>query len=166
MNVDFADVKMALEDSGIAHMAIGKGKGDDKIAQALDEVLHSPLLETSISGARRILINVSIPFSCTLDDFDTISEEITKCAAPNARVKAGIIFDDTLEDDEISIIAVATDFGPADANEIKRGFENASEEIIASISTPGGANPVRPANTYSGDDDNIDALLNLLNSQK
>ncbi|MGN0686635.1 MAG: cell division protein FtsZ [Oscillospiraceae bacterium] len=116
MNVDFADVKMALKDSGIAHMAMGRGKGDDKIQQALDEVLHSPLLETSISGARRVLLNVSIPTSCTLDDFDTISNDITKNAAPNARVKAGIMFDDTLEDDELSIIAIATDFGDASAD--------------------------------------------------
>lgn len=54
ISLDFADVTMALKDSGIAHMAIGQGKGDNKNADALDQVLHSPLLETSISGARRL----------------------------------------------------------------------------------------------------------------
>lgn len=171
MNVDFADVTMALKDSGIAHMAIGKGKGDEKIKGALDEVLHSPLLETSISGAHRILLNVSIPLSCTLDEFDEISAEITKNAAPNAKVKAGMTFDDNLEDDEISIIAIATDFGPQDAQDIKREFENASEEILTSVSSLGGSPaPARAARSESSfgssDNDDIDALLNLLNSQK
>lgn len=162
MNVDFADVTMALKDSGIAHMAIGKGKGDNKIADALDEVLHSPLLETSISGAHRILLNVSIPLSCTLDDFDAISAEITKNAAPNAKVKAGMTFDDTLDDDEISIIAIATDFGSEEVIEATERFRTASEELVTGISSIGAAKQV------GGSDDNgdIDALLNLLNSSK
>ncbi len=157
MNVDFADVTMALKDSGIAHMAIGKGKGDNKITDALDEVLHSPLLETSISGAHRILLNVSIPLSCTLDDFDSISAEITKNAAPDAKVKAGMTFDDTLDDDEISIIAIATDFGdvvvtPADA-------------FAAAISQRGGAAPAQHTSVITGDDNSdIDVLLNILNN--
>lgn len=157
MNVDFADVTMALKDSGIAHMAIGKGKGDNKIADALDEVLHSPLLETSIAGAHRILLNVSIPLSCTLDDFDSISAEITKNAAPDAKVKAGMTFDDTLEDDEIAIIAIATDFGdvvvtPADA-------------FASAISQRMGSAPSQHTSVITGDDNSdIDALLNILNN--
>ncbi len=160
MNVDFADVTMALKDSGIAHMAMGKGKGDDKIQKALDEILHSPLLETSISGARRVLLNVSIPTSCTLDDFDTISAEITKNAAPNARVKAGIMFDDTLDDDEISIIAIATDFGATAPARDPERFTVVTEEPVASLSSLG-AVPI--SDTDTGD---IDALLSILNSSK
>ncbi|MBQ4165368.1 MAG: cell division FtsZ family protein, partial [Oscillospiraceae bacterium] len=160
MNVDFADVTMALKDSGIAHMAMGKGKGDDKIQKALDEILHSPLLETSISGARRVLLNVSIPTSCTLDDFDTISAEITKNAAPNARVKAGIMFDDTLDDDEISIIAIATDFGATAPAREPEKFTVVTEEPISSLSSLGSV-PI--SDTDTGD---IDALLSILNSSK
>ncbi|MBQ8171897.1 MAG: cell division protein FtsZ [Oscillospiraceae bacterium] len=159
MNVDFADVTMALKDSGIAHMAIGKGKGDNKIQLALDEVLHSPLLETSIAGAHRVLLNVSIPTSCTLDDFDAISAEITKNAAPDARVKAGIMFDDDLDEDEISIIAIATDFGETPANPfpVKISFD---EDPIASLAAQGS----RPIG--SEDTSDIDALLSILNSSK
>ena len=159
MNVDFADVTMALKDSGIAHMAIGKGKGDNKIQAALDEVLHSPLLETSIAGAHRVLLNVSIPTSCTLDDFDAISAEITKNAAPDARVKAGIMFDDDLDEDEISIIAIATDFGENAANPfpVKISFD---EDPIASLAAQG----TRPIG--SEDTSDIDALLSILNSSK
>ena len=162
MNVDFADVTMALKDSGIAHMAMGKGKGDNKNADALNEVLHSPLLETSISGARRVLLNVSIPTSCTLEDFDSISEEITKNAAPNARVKAGIMFDDTLEDDEISIIAIATDFGEVAPQEMIPTKISFDENPVAGVSSSG-----RQAHAIGSEDTtDIDVLLNILNSSK
>ncbi len=160
MNVDFADVKMALSDSGIAHMAIGKGKGDDKIAQALNEVIHSPLLETSISGARRILVNVNIPLSCSMDEFNTIASEITKNAAPNAKVKAGMNFDDTLEDDEISIIVIATDFcGDDRVGEERMKIAYAEEELVAGITSLGTDKPLA---TDINDDDELLNCLNLL----
>ena len=110
INVDFADITMALHESGIAHIAIGKGKGDNKIDEALNEVLNSPLLETSIDGARRGLLNVSIPSSFPLDEFDGLSKEISEKFNADAKFKCGIVFDDTLADDEMSLIVVATDF--------------------------------------------------------
>ncbi len=161
MNVDFADVTMALKDSGIAHMAIGKGKGDNKIQDALNEVLHSPLLETSITGANRVLLNVSIPTSCTLDDFDTISAEITKNAAPNARVKAGIMFDDTLEDDEISIIAIATDFGKCAASAVPTKVVIEEENIISQLSDTFDPNIAINAADNSNDDELLQILAKL-----
>ena len=85
ISLDFADVTMALKDSGIAHMAIGQGKGDNKNADALDQVLHSPLLETSISGARRLLISIGIPMTTSADEVDIIATEITKNALPTRR---------------------------------------------------------------------------------
>ncbi len=162
MNVDFADVTMVLKDSGVAHMAMGKGKGDNKIQDALNEVLHSPLLETSISGARRVLLNVSIPPTCTLDDFDTITAEITKNAAPDARVKAGIMFDDTLDDDEISIIAVATDFGKVSASQMPTSIQIDDSDIVSQLS--GFGNPSTAIGTEDTSD--IDALLQILNNSK
>ena len=96
ISLDFADVTMALKDSGIAHMAIGQGKGDNKNADALDQVLHSPLLETSISGARRLLISIGIPMTTSADEVDIIATEITKNAAPDAEIKMGMQFDDNL----------------------------------------------------------------------
>ena len=161
MNVDFADVTMALKDSGIAHMAIGKGKGDNKIQDALNEVLHSPLLETSITGANRVLLNVSIPTSCTLDDFDTISAEITKNAAPNARVKAGIMFDDTLEDDEISIIAIATDFGRCAASQVPTKVVIEEENIISQLNDTFDPNIAINAADNSNDDELLQILAKL-----
>ena len=112
INVDFADICMALRDSGIAHMAIGTGKGDNKFDDALDEIFNSPLLETSITGARRGLLNIRVPASDSvgLEEFDNLTKKIAEKFNPDARYKCGVEFDDTLAEDEISIIAVATDF--------------------------------------------------------
>lgn len=110
INVDFADVKASLKDSGIAHMAIGHGKGDYKIDEALDEVLNSPLLETSINGARRGLLNISVPPTLSFEEFDSLSQDIAEKFNSGARYKFGVVFDDTLAEDEISLIVVATDF--------------------------------------------------------
>ena len=157
MSVDFADVTMALKDSGIAHMAIGTGKGDNKNEEALDQVLHSPLLETSILGARRLLINISIPMTTSADEVDGIASEITKNAAPDAEIKMGMQFDETLADDEVSVIVIATDF--------------ITDEDGQPIEVPGSAQAFPGAGSFNaqtpdfGGDNDIDKLINILNSK-
>lgn len=170
INVDFADITMALNNSGIAHIAIGKGKGDNKIDEALNEVLNSPLLETSINGARRGLLNVSIPSSFPLDEFDGLSKEISEKFNQDAKFKAGIVFDDDLADDEISLIVVATDFAEDGPNVI-------TGKTVPNISADGAdlesdADPViesefRTGAPFSsdgfGDSQDIDSLLKKFN---
>ncbi|HBM31965.1 MAG TPA: cell division protein FtsZ [Ruminococcaceae bacterium] len=161
ISLDFADVTMALKDSGIAHMAIGQGKGDNKNADALDQVLHSPLLETSISGARRLLISIGIPMTTSADEVDIIATEITKNAAPDAEIKMGMQFDDNLAEDEVSIIVIATDFlddehGEAEAQPAPASQPAASSDAVF------GATMHKPV--YDGTDADIDKLINLLNN--
>lgn len=110
VNVDFADLCMALKDSGIAHIAIGNGKGDNMLEDAIDEVLHSPLLETSIEGARRGLINLKVSPEFPLDAYGDFMDGLTAKFNANAEYKCGFTLDPELAADEISIIAVATDF--------------------------------------------------------
>lgn len=155
INVDFADITMALRDSGIAHIAIGKGKGDNRLDDAINEVLHSPLLETSIDGARRGLLNVSVPESFLLDDFDALMEDITNKFNTDAKYKVGVVYDPALDDEEISIIAVATDFA-----EVSEELDD--EEDIASMPSV----TVAPASDglsgsigFNSDSSDMDALL-------
>ena len=110
LNIDFADICSTLRDSGIAHMAIGTGKGDRKVEEAIDEVMNSPLLETSIAGARRGLLNINLPETFELEEFDSVMKKITENFDTEAKYKCGVVFDENLEKDEISIIAIATDF--------------------------------------------------------
>ena len=159
ISVDFADVTMALKDSGIAHMAIGQGKGDNKNEEALDQVLHSPLLETSILGARRLLINISIPMSTSADEVDGIASEITKNAAPDAEIKMGMQFDESLADDEVSVIVIATDF--IDEEGMQDG-QPASEEA-GQTDANGFA---IPSAGFNGGEEDINTLLNILNNSR
>ena len=161
ISLDFADVTMALKDSGIAHMAIGQGKGDNKNADALDQVLHSPLLETSISGARRLLISIGIPMTTSADEVDIIATEITKNAAPDAEIKMGMQFDDNLAEDEVSIIVIATDFLDDEHGEAEAQAAPASQPA-ASSDAVFGTTMHKPV--YDGTDADIDKLINLLNN--
>ncbi len=160
ISVDFADVTMALKDSGIAHMAIGQGKGDNKNEEALDQVLHSPLLETSILGARRLLINISIPMTTSADEVDGIASEITKNAAPDAEIKMGMQFDESLADDEVSVIVIATDFIDEECAE---AAQQGSRESAQTAPADGFASS---ASEFDGGEGDIDKLINILNSSK
>lgn len=162
VNVDFADITMALENSGIAHMAIGKGRGDNRLDDAINEVLHSPLLETSIDGARRGLLNVSVPESFLLDDFDSLMEDITNKFNADAKYKIGVVYDPTLDDEEISIIAVATDF----AEEFPADEDDEDDDIVP----PMPAVTITPASDgisgnigFNSESSDMDALLKKFN---
>jgi cell division protein FtsZ len=109
INIDFADVRTTMVDSGLAHLVIGRGKGKEKAQEALSSALKSPLLETSITGAKRILVNLTISTDTLLEDIDYVSAEITKITDEKVKTKFGAIFDESLED-EMVVTIVATDF--------------------------------------------------------
>ncbi|MBD5130461.1 MAG: cell division protein FtsZ [Ruminococcaceae bacterium] len=164
INVDFADVKMALSNSGIAHMAIGHGKGDYKIDEALDEVLNSPLLETSINGARRGLLNISVPSTLSFEEFDSLTQDIAEKFNTDARYKFGVVFDDSLAEDEISLIVVATDFSDdAPITSVPGVSVSSAPEPMASVTvTPTSEGLSGNVGFASGSSD-IDLLLQKFN---
>jgi len=163
INVDFADVKMALNNSGIAHMAIGHGKGDYKIDEALDEVLNSPLLETSINGARRGLLNISVPSTLSFEEFDNLTQEIAEKFNGDARYKFGVVFDDTLAEDEISLIVVATDFAEEDDTPSAPGSPvNVEPEPFASVTVTPTSDGLT-GNVGFSEAQDIDTLLRKFN---
>lgn len=163
INVDFADVKMALSNSGIAHMAIGHGKGDYKIDEALDEVLNSPLLETSINGARRGLLNISVPSTLSFEEFDNLTQEIAEKFNGDARYKFGVVFDDSLAEDEISLIVVATDFAEADdMPSIPESPVSVEPEPIASVTVTPTSDGLT-GNVGFSEAQDIDTLLRKFN---
>lgn len=163
LNVDFSDITMALKDSGIAHMAMGKGKGDNKIADALDEVLNSPLLETSISGARRGLVCISIPENSPFEEFETLAKDISEKFNYGAQYKCGINLDSDLADDEISIIAIATDFDTEAGDPEEIGGISSSDEGAAGISITQTSAGLTGNVGFSTADDGMDALLKKFN---
>ncbi len=161
VNVDFADITMALKDSGIAHMAIGRGRGDNRLDDAINEVLHSPLLETSIDGARRGLLNVSVPETFLLDDFSTLMEDITNKFNSEAKYKIGVVYDPSLNDEEISIIAVATDFAEEDSE-----LEDEETQPMPSVTVTPASDGTSGSIGFNSDTINMDELLEKFNHNR
>ncbi len=109
INVDFADVKSIMSNAGYAHMAIGHGEGKDKVADAVQQVISSPLLETSIKGAKRLLINITMSEDIGTGDIAELTDTITKAAAEDVDLIFGADFKEDLSD-TIDIIVIASDF--------------------------------------------------------
>lgn len=109
INLDFADVTAVMKDAGYAHMGIGFASGADKAELAAKSAITSPLLETSINGAKGILISITASHDVGLEDVDLASSMISKHAHPDANVIWGLAFDDSLND-EMRITIIATGF--------------------------------------------------------
>ena len=109
INLDFADVKAIMSDTGIAHMGVGHATGDNKAENAAKQAINSPLLETSIEGAMGVLFNVTGGNDLGLFDIYRASEYIQKAADPNANIIFGATIDPGLED-EMIITVIATGF--------------------------------------------------------
>lgn len=111
INLDFADVKTIMHEAGEALMGIGYGSGDTRAEDAAKEAVSSPLLETSIDGARGILFNVTAGKDITLFECEKAAEIIKASADPAANIIFGVVNNEAL-DDEVKITVIATGFHP------------------------------------------------------
>ena len=111
VNLDFADVSSVMRDAGYAHMGVGEGTGRDKAEVAAKAAMSSPLLETTISGATGILINITSGPDISLEEIETASSMIANEAHPDANIIWGTSVDDTLDNDTVRITVIATGFG-------------------------------------------------------
>ena len=109
VNVDFADVKSVMTNRGIAHMGVGRASGDERAANAVKAAIDSPLLETSIEGARAILLYVVGGYDLGMMEVDEVASVIQEQADEDAVLILGAAVDETMED-EISITVIATGF--------------------------------------------------------
>ena len=109
VNVDFADVQTVMEGRGVAHMGVGVGKGDNKIEEAIENAIHSPLLETSINGAKSILLYVSGGYDMGMLEINTIADKVQKEADPDANIIFGAAVNEDMTG-SVSVTIIATDF--------------------------------------------------------
>lgn len=110
VNVDFADVRAVMEDSGSALMGIGVATGENRAAEAAKAAINSPLLELSIDGARGVLFNVSGGADVTMLEISEAANIITESIDQDARVIFGAVSDDAVRKGELRITVVATGF--------------------------------------------------------
>jgi len=123
VNVDFADVRAIMSNSGSALMGIGIGSGDNRAADAAKAAINSPLLELSIDGAKGVLFNVSGSNDLTMLEINEAANIITESIDPNAKVIFGAVVDDSIKKGELQITVVATGF---DADNVR---ENPIEKM-------------------------------------
>lgn len=129
INVDFADVKTIMRDTGSALMGIGIGTGEDRAALAAKAAISSPLLELSIDGARGILFTVTGGPNLTMSEVDEAAKIITSSASDDVKVIFGAIIDEAMGD-TVKITVIATGF---DDRRVKAdgGEENSSQSFFS-----------------------------------
>ncbi len=109
INLDFADVTAVMKNAGMAHMGVGRAAGKNKAEEAAKMAISSPLLETSINGAKGVLVNVTGSMDIGLEEVETAANLVQQAAHPDALIIFGAAFDDELED-EIRVTVIATGF--------------------------------------------------------
>ncbi|MDE6763019.1 MAG: cell division protein FtsZ [Oscillospiraceae bacterium] len=153
INLDFADVETTMKNAGYAHMAIGHGSGKDKAAEAANAVITSPLLETSISGATRLLVNIVMSEDALSTDIDTATKLITEAADPDVELIFGASFNDQMED-EINLTVIASGFKDFGAGNVVKADSPVAEATEAEAA---------PAPSSAIDD--YSALLGIFNDR-
>ena len=121
INLDFADVQTVMKDKGIAHIGIGSGKGDDKASEAVKMAVESPLLDTTISGATHVIINVSGDIS--LADASDAASYVQELAGDDVNIIFGAMYDETQTDTcTITVIATGLEDDTIPTNKPVSGF--------------------------------------------
>ena len=133
INLDFADVTAVMKDAGLAHMGVGRAGGKGKAEEAARMAISNPLLESSINGARGILINITGSTDIGLEEVEQAASLVQAAVHPDAVTIFGATFDDSL-DDEIRVTVIATGFdekGKAAAEaKATEGIKNAFEAAV------------------------------------
>ncbi|MBR5258325.1 MAG: cell division protein FtsZ, partial [Clostridia bacterium] len=121
INLDFADVRTVMESKGLAHMGIGTARGENRMIDAAEDAIKSPMLETSIDGARSVLINITGSQDMTLFEVNKAAQRIQQAADPEANIIFGAGIDDSLSD-EVRVTVIATGFEKPAGAQREEGF--------------------------------------------
>ena len=122
VNLDFADVQTIMLNRGMAHMGVGNASGENRAEDAAKQAIQSPMLETSIEGARGIIINITGGSDMGLHEINTAAELVQRSADPEANIIFGAVVDDTMGD-EIQITVIATGFEKEDERRIGSPYD-------------------------------------------
>ena len=160
INLDFADVTAIMKDAGMAHMGVGRAAGKGKAEEAARMAIASPLLETSINGARGVIVNFLVPPDVDLEDITNASQMIHDAAHPDVNLIWGVAFDEKLED-EIKIVVIATNFDHESGFRIPTPPVDTEvpEDKITEVEPQTEQEPIN-------DDLDISALIDMLNHDR
>lgn len=134
INLDFADVKTVMGNRGVAHMGIGRGTGEGRVASAIEGAIKSPLLETDVKGAKAVLLNITGGYDLGMLEANEAAEQIAKSADPEAIIIFGATVREDIQD-EIIVTVIATGFNE-DGRE--KQSETRSEQDSSGTENTGG----------------------------
>ncbi len=138
INVDFADVKMVMKDSGVAIMGTGTASGEQRALKAVEQALSSPLLNDSdVSGAKNVLVNITSSGTgkgITMSELEDIMQYVQERTGDIENCKRGVVRDDSMED-AVSVTVVATGFGMNAIPDIQATTKREPERIIVAAYT-------------------------------
>ena len=167
INVDFSDLSTIIRNAGDAHIAIGNGTGDKKVEEAVSQVVNSPLLETSIKNAGRLLVYITLSQDALMSDVDEAMQAITRACDPDAEIIIGANYGPADMKDSITISVIATCF--KDAFDAPPENKSMAEDLI-DIPTRSGKNDfasfISSRSSAPASDDNYDELEKLFQSRK
>ena len=146
INVDFADVKAVMRNTGSALMGIGTGTGDNRAVEAAKQAISSPLLELSIDGAHGILFTITGGADLTMAEVSEAAKMITNSAADDAKIIFGANIDESLTNGELRITVIATGFDANNTPTAEREEQSAPSFFAAGKSMPSSFPPKRTFN--------------------
>jgi cell division protein FtsZ len=142
INLDFADVRTIMNEAGNALLGIGMGVGENRATEAAVQAVSSPLLETSMEGARSILLSITGGVNLSLWEVNEAAKSVSEAAHPDANIIFGAMVDEKL-DDEVWVTVVATGYGDQGRRKsVSRLKEPASGEVTVQRASP--ARPAQP----------------------
>ncbi|MCR5649516.1 MAG: cell division protein FtsZ [Oscillospiraceae bacterium] len=156
INLDFADVSTIMKDAGYAHMGVGRASGKNKAEEAARAAVSSPLMETSIDGARGVLVSITGSEDMGLEEVEMAAGLVQAAAHPDANIIFGAAFDDSL-DDEIRVIVIATGFDKAPTA--------AAEAAKPAAEQPAEEKAEEPAPARPTEEDPYEKILEIFNSR-
>ena len=130
INLDFADVTTIMKDAGFAHMGVGHAAGKGKAEEAARAAVASPLMETSIDGARGVLVNITGSLDIGLEDVEAAASLVQESAHPDANIIFGASFDEEMED-EMRVVVIATRFDESPAFQAITGIQKIAKAAPA-----------------------------------
>ena len=172
INLDFADVCTIMRGAGFAHMGVGHAVGKGKAEDAAKMAISSPLMETSINGARGVLVNITGSEDMGLEDVESAANLVQEAAHPDANIIFGASFDNTMED-EIRVIVIATGFdedtptakavaaSAASAAKATAPVEDAKENLFTAATEKAAESAAAPAE----EEDPFDSIFKIFNSK-
>jgi cell division protein FtsZ len=165
VNLDFSDVTAIMKGAGYAHIGMGRGQGKDKAKTAALQAISSPLLETSINGARGVIVNITVPLDVGLDETDTASSMIHDATHPDVNLIWGIAYDETLQD-EMIVTVIATGFDPDDTMQIDYNFKSPAAKPTPDVTPLAGQPSVLDPAAEDDDDSDFIKILEIFNRKK